>query len=113
MRPYRSGSHSGAGTSPAPPEGENISLSGFERMADRLCERIGFPRVSLFTEWLAWKLATPKAPRPIPWCAESLNGKRVLGVTQSASHTVKEGPFLAPWNQRLSKDACHILALRP
>ena len=42
--------------------------------------------------WPALKLATQKAPRHIPLSAESSNGRQGFWVTQSASHTVKEGP---------------------
>ena len=81
-------------------------------MAGRQRAVTGSHPESSFIEWPASKSPTRKALLPIPLSAESSSGRPALNVTQSASPPVKEGPFLAPWNQRLLNGACQVFRRR-
>ena len=108
MRQCLSGSRWGAKKGPAPHGGESISPNGSGPMAGRQRAGTGYPLASSFIAWRAWKLATRKAPLPIPLCGGSSNGKPAPRVTQSASHTVKKGRGKTAWYLRLLNVACQV-----
>ncbi len=68
----------------------------------------------LFTGWRAWKSETRKALRHIPWCAKSLNGRRVSGSLSQQVTPVKEGPYFKRRRIRgFRKMLVTFCALRP